>query len=480
MKFIFSILLAFAAGGALLGADENFVRVSKENPNYFELGDGSFFLPAGYNMCFPRHYQKLSEDECFGIIENHFKMIRENGGNYTRIWASHPFFEMEDSVAGVYNPLKIARFDRFMSLAKKYGVRVKVCLEHFRNVKKYKPNDNERGLNVFLFARPAYDGEFDKMDEYFESEKGRALFLKRFKVFADKYGNDPIVFGWELWNELNCVNADRKKVRDWQNYMIAEIRKICPKQMVLNSYGSFDGDSAKKSYEFYMEGYDGDVAQIHRYLDEGAKYEICYGAADAFAADAITEIKKISRGKPVFLAETGAVEPRHSGPWRFYDADADGIVFHDTFYTPFFSGSAGAGQPWHWDLYIMPHKLWRHIGAFSRFVKDVNPIKERFEAVRADTPSLRIYALNGKNTILAFVRDSANDWKREFIGKKSPRTVSGEVADLSRLADGRELESVEFFDLWNGGRASALGKSAKIALPDFKRSCGLKIKLKSR
>lgn len=99
--------------------ESGFVEVSKENPRYFALSDGTAYIPIGYNLCFPRHWGKMSEEECFAMIEEHMKNIAGNGGNYARIWASHPFYEIEDSRAGAYNPQKLARLDRFMGLAKK-------------------------------------------------------------------------------------------------------------------------------------------------------------------------------------------------------------------------------------------------------------------------------------------------------------------------------------------------------------------------
>ena len=66
------------------------------------------------------------------------------------------------------------------------------------------------------------------MTEYFESEKGRELYFKRFKVFADKYRDDPTVFAWELWNEQNTVSANPEAVKRWQEYMFARIAKECP------------------------------------------------------------------------------------------------------------------------------------------------------------------------------------------------------------------------------------------------------------
>lgn len=472
-----ALALAAATGCNSLNPSREggFVEVSKENPRYFALSDGSAYIPIGYNLCFPRYWSKLSVEECFAMIETHMKNIAENGGNYVRIWASHPFYEIEDSRAGAYNPQKLARLDRFMGLAKKYGIRVKICLEHFRNIKDYKPAENERGLNSNVFSRPAYDGEFKSMDEYFSSQKGKDFYFNRFKILFDRYGNDPTVFAWELWNEQNTVNANGENVKRWQEEMFARISGVCKKQLVVNSCGSFDGRGARAAYERFYKGTANEIAAIHRYLDEGAEYEICKGPLDIAAADAICEISKICGGRPALLAETGAVQPKHSGAWRFYGADKDGAIFHDAFYVPFFAGAAGSGQPWHWDVYIYKHKLWRHLKPFASLVEGVNPAGESFKPARCDTKNARVYALSGEKTLLAFARDVENDWKSEFEKGQKPREISGETVDFSDFARGRKIARVRAYDLWNGGGASDLELSPKVKLPAFKRSCAVRI-----
>jgi hypothetical protein len=213
--------------------------------------------------------------------------------------------------------------------------------------------------------------------------------------------------------------------------MFERIRKECPNHLVVNSFGSFDCDSSAKAYKLFMKETTNEIAPIHRYLDEGATYGICQEPVDVFSADAIDTIKIIYPNKPAYLAETGGVQPRHSGPIRFYDMDKDGIIFHDAFYTPFFRGSAGSGQPWHWDVYIHKHGLWKHIKPFSQLVKGVNPIAENFKPTRLDTTKCRVWTIDGKKTILAFVRDSRNYWKSEFVdGKKLVVRVDADTANI--------------------------------------------------
>ncbi|MBP3358666.1 MAG: cellulase family glycosylhydrolase [Opitutales bacterium] len=457
-----------------------YIKVSDKNPNYTELSDGTPYIAIGYNLSFPRWWDKMSEDECFEMIETHMKNIHENGGNYVRVWFSHPFYEIEDQKAGVYNPKKIARVKRFMDLAQKYDLRVKICIEHFRNIKKYIPNENESGLPRGLFERKAYDGEFKAMKEYFGSARGKELFLKRFKFLADMFRDNPNVYAWELWNEFNTTAAGPYSdlLLSWQEEMFAKLRKECPNHLVVNSYGSFDGDSSARTYKFFSKETTNEIAPIHRYLDEGATYGICQAPVDVFSADAIDTIKIIYPNKPAYLAETGGVQPRHSGPIRFYDMDKDGIIFHDAFYTPFFRGSAGSGQPWHWDVYIHKHGLWKHIKPFSQLVKGVNPIAENFKPTRLDTKRCRVWTIDGKKTILAFVRDSSNDWKSEFLDGKKPVDIVGENIDFSKLVGNREIANVRVYDLWNGTGPACAKLSPKVELPTFKRSIAIRIDLK--
>ena len=88
------------------------------------------------------------------MIEKHLKNIAENGGNYARIWISHPFYEIEDSRPGVYNPKKFARIDRLVGLAQKYGVRLKICLEHFRILENIDQPKTSPAFRPIFFSAP--------------------------------------------------------------------------------------------------------------------------------------------------------------------------------------------------------------------------------------------------------------------------------------------------------------------------------------
>jgi hypothetical protein len=74
--------------------DSCFVQVSKIDSRYFELSNGSPFIPVGPNICFPRLI--LDEKLGFENIEMMYKNLAKYGANYTRIYLASDFFEIEN------------------------------------------------------------------------------------------------------------------------------------------------------------------------------------------------------------------------------------------------------------------------------------------------------------------------------------------------------------------------------------------------
>jgi hypothetical protein len=178
-----------------------------------------------------------------------------------------------------------------------------------------------------------------------------------------------------------------------------------------------------------------DIAQVHRYLDLGARLEVCHGPMDVLAADAVTTLLGFHAGKPVLLAESGAVEPSHSGPFKLYSQDKAGILLHDVLFAPFFAGAAGPGHCWHWDSYVAKNDLWYHFGRFAQAVTDIDPPAEQFRPLRIEHPRLRVYALAGRHTFLAWCRDTQNTWQTELAEARrgeSERPVLRLPADIAQ------------------------------------------------
>lgn len=451
-----------------------YVVVSEKNHKYLELSDGTPFIPIGPNICWPRF--ETTEKEGLEKMRFYFSKLQENQCNYTRIWLSAPFFEIEEKVAGKYDLFKLRRLDSLVQMASDAGVKIKFCIENFRQL----TDSPSKFAGSVPFDRPVYaienGGPLLDINEFFSSAKGKELYLERLKFFANRYRTNPTIMGWELWNEINSVKVSNKPqiLYDWTEEMLAKTKDIFPKHLVMQSMGSFDNDDKRNFYRTFCTMPGNKIAQVHRYLDPGAILEICKGPMDILAADAVREILSFNPGKPVVLSEVGAVEAHHAGPSKLYEVDKKGVLLHDLLFAPFFSGAAAPGQSWHWHFYIEKNNLWWHFGRFNQAIKGVNPIEEDFHPVFFEDSNLRNYILNGKNLVLIWCRDKASDWKSELVEGKEAEKLNKLSVDLSGINIPKN-SSVEYYLPWNDQWMKGKSDGRKVILPEFTRSIVIRI-----
>jgi len=472
------LLCACGTGDKIEKKAGGYVGVSKKDARYLALSTGETYIPVGMNICFPRF---LTEQEAvFADYEKKFAELSKNGGNYCRIWLSHPFFQIEDAKEGEFNPQKVARVDRLFDLADKYGIRMKLCFENFTKLEDLKP--------MFTFSSaPPFDkrlymkkngGSFGGIEEFFATEKGKQVYLKQAKFFADRYGNRTCVFAWEVWNELNCVSVkDKKILSDWNADMYARLKKMFPNHMVVLSMGSYVYSNTRKAYaDFYSTGAS-DITQVHQYLDEGhasKAFPICVAPTDEMCAEAVEKMLELTPEKPVLLAEVGATEPNHvGGPSRFYAKDVSGILLYDQTFAPFFAGAAGNGMSWHWEYYVQKNNLWYVFGRFSRAIASVDPVAEEFKPKFFETKNMRVYVLEGKKTILAYCRDKNNSWRTELLEGVPAVQLKGESANFSKFAPSAKRANV--YLPYSDSSTDIKADGGKISLPDFMRCAVVRI-----
>jgi beta-glucanase (GH16 family) len=447
-------------------AGKSFVRVSPRDKRYFELSNGDPYVPIGLNMIAP--YGK-NEQQALALMEQWIKNLSDNGGNYIRIWLSHNFFDVEHEKSGQYDQQKAKRIDAVLDMARRHNVRVKMTIEHFRHFFQDRQRWAAKPIHHISQGGPAKD-----VSDFFQGRRSREQFKKKLDFYADRYGDEPAIFAWELWNEMDTVRG--KGYMEWTEEMLAELKKRFPKNMVTQSLGSFDHDSKRERYRRLCLMKDNDFANVHRYLDLGASLEICKGPVDILAADAVREMQAFMRDKPILLAESGAVEPSHTGPFKLYKKDKAGIILHDVIFAPFFAGAAGTGQNWHWDHYVAPMNLWFQFGRFAEAIKGIDPPAENFEPVELDHPRLRIYALRGKHTLIAWCRDKQNTWQTELAEGKTPAAVNNTVILLPDSSTDLNNVDISFYDPWKNKWQHGKAEDGRTSLPDFTRSLVVRIK----
>jgi hypothetical protein len=443
-------------------SQKRFIQISKTNPAYFAFSDGATYVPVGINLINPSGRHHSNPDSAFAEIEHWMKSLSENGGNYIRIWLSQSFWDIELS-AGKYDEEKAKRIDRFISLARKYHLRIKITLEHFRSITL---TENPQPWATKSVYHTSNGGPLDSIRQYITSPVGQKLFLDKVAYYKKRYGNDTLFFGWELWNEMNAMSGPEDEAFwKWNETMLKAVKKTFPQHLVMQSLGSFDGDYAKPLYERLMRMRGNEVAQVHRYLDLGAKMEVCHAPMDVICASAVRDLKAYSISKPVLLAETGAVEPNHAGPSKYYPRDTAGILLHDILFVPFFCGSAGTGMSWHWESYVDKNNLWFHFGRFKEAITDIDPVRESFVPQFKESGELRIYTLKGKKTTLVWVRDKRSDWQTEL-----DKGIAAPVISNTSLPLDGSVKSIDIYDPWTNKHSIGTVKDGSILLPDFRRS----------
>ncbi|MGD0092008.1 MAG: cellulase family glycosylhydrolase [Planctomycetota bacterium] len=446
-------------------AHPGYVVVSARDPRYFALSNGDSFCPIGLNLCWPETFALPSGKE-FGTTGARGTLggaqyrrwlgeLSRNGGNFIRIWAANGYFEAQTDVAGKMDDLAFNKLDRVVALARADNVRVKLCLDYFRS---FRP-----GAPMRRTLKHPDDGRSPKdMNEFFKEKTWRELWLKKVQAYAARYGGDPTVAVVELWNEINACEGDWDAKRDWTRDMLRELQAMFPRQLVVNSLGSYDSDWAKQHHvDFKMD--EMAFQQVHRYLDQGAGYKICSDPV-AFSIDAVNLARRPDR--PVLLAETGAVNDCHSGPFRFYGSDHRGLIFHDTTYPAFFAGAAGTGQIWHWDCYVDCKNLWPAFKPFSELIAGVALDQEDFKAADFSNDKAWFLCLRGKKHVLACVRNKADRWDLVLRDGQEPEALKDLVFDLSPA--GVKEGAVTLLSTWPETLTGAKLEAGKLMLPPLR------------
>jgi hypothetical protein len=454
-----------------------YVEVSRRDPRYFACSDGSSYCAIGPCLVGPPQYQLPKGMEHFATGEAQatlgcheyrrwFRLLARHGANYCRLWLSNAFFNVETETAGELNLAAFARLDTVIELARQYGIRLKLCIEHFRTF--------EPGTPFYKMLKHPFDGRSPaSIDEWLQEPTWRELWLSKVKAYIARYGGDPTVMAWELWNEMDCVKTSRwELVRDWTRDMLVEIKCLVPRQLVVNSLGSFD-DLRKQRIQDDFHMPEMDFQQVHRYLDQGAPWEICTLDPVAFSIDAIQQARRPDR--PIILAETGAVNDRHTGPFRYYRMDERGIILHDTTYPAFFAGAAGTGHIWHWDQYVDQKDLWNQYGPFAHLVAGVALDAEAFQPVDLSTDRVWFLALRGTQHLLAWIRNKADSWHAVLRDEVEPAVLDNLVFDLTSL--GVRAGQVQVYSAWPEDAVDARLEDGRLHVPSLHYGLMTKVRL---
>ncbi len=436
-----------------------YVTISSNDQKYFSYTDGTPFFVIGINTAFPSCYG-LSDGTEFGLSSSHkyiglrqyerwFKKLSQNGCNVARVWLGHEYFTPDTAKTYNFDYSQFTKIDMLFDLAKKYHIKLKITLEQFRFFDYNKTADSDSySDDVFRkFNKKLYDGKKRCMniDEWLSDSRWQSAWLAKINEFAKRYSGDTELFAVELWNEMSSLAANNnyKNICEWNRQMLPEIQKLFPMHLVVNSLGSLGSDYAYQKYKDFCWS-NASFVQIHRYLDQGAQYEDCHHSPIEMIKGAF---ERVNAKKPVYIAETGAVNNCHSGPFKYYVNDDDGIIFADVVYTPVFCKSCGTGSIWHWDdRYVEAKNLYKLFKPIRSLTSEIKFDKEDFKPFTITDKNITVLLLEGKTVTIGYIRNNDYNWENVLRDLKTIVPINTFKLDIDNI------EKLELYPIWDNDK----------------------------
>ncbi len=451
--------------------NNGYVCAGKDDKRYFEYSNGKSFFAVGINLTYPISYESsdgtefgtTSQKKYIGLnqYERWIKRCSENGVNLIRLWVGHNYFSPDTLNVYEFNYEKFSILDKVIDIAKKYNVKLKLTLEQYR----YFAYGKDSGPSPENFKKQLWIGDekCNSIKTWLTSEKWKNAWLNKVLEFSKRYSGDTEIFAIELWNEMNCCGDG---YLEWNKEMLPKVKALFKDNMVVNSLGSLDSEKNIERYKNFC--WDKcDFKQVHKYLDQGAKLSDSRNNLIEVAKSGIEYIK--SENQPAFLAETGAVNNCHSGPFKYYHADDRGIIFVDSVYTPLFAGAAGSGNIWHWDgRYVEGKNLYKYFKPLSDLICGVDFARENFSCCDLSDSDVYLLCLKGKNVTLGFIRNKTDNWKNTLRDMNEPTVIS----EKSYKTDGKSLK---LFPIWTDDTTSAILKNGEITFKNIRYGTLFKI-----
>ncbi len=395
-----------------------YIEVSKHDARFFAYDNGRCFVPIGVTLDAPKLYDAPGNDGHYvvngksvrtrGIREYRrvIKRMAENGANLLKICIASPILDARTINPETYDYGAFAVLDAIIEECREKDIKVMMTFDKFCALHETPgvPKDRTATRIDTRFMRP-----FNDLLGCLKSETFCIQWLVNLKGYIYRYGNDPTVFAFELWDEIDRVpGITIQDIARFTNHVGAAVRACMPRTMVSISLSACDTEDKIKNQR-YLHNCPISFDQVHRFFDKDAELEECGTSMQDMARTAIEELRYKQR--PLLMTATGAVNSGTEQPFMYYGDDYSGIVFRDTVFTPFFAGAAGTGIILHSD-YIDQHNLWEHFKAFSEMVNSVKADKQRYKYEYYRRKHYTMMVMKGRTTTLVYIRNLLDNWER--------------------------------------------------------------------
>ncbi|MCU0917330.1 MAG: DUF5060 domain-containing protein [Planctomycetes bacterium] len=336
---------AFACTTAPAG--HGYLRISRNNPLYFEFEDGTPFCAVAMDKALGRVFQ----------FEQIYRRFAGAGGNFNRLFLTHGNFNIMERVAAAGRPDKgVGKLnleycwcvDQVLALGEELGVYHMLTLTNQTN---FRRNNGGWDANVYNVKN---GGILHEPGEYFTDERAQRVFENLLRYVAARWGASTSVFSWDLWNEVTAAEGySAKTATPWHRRMARCLRAADAAQHVIHTnFGNLNGSAE---------------------IDGLPEMELI--STNTYAVKDIAQISSVwtrrlleQFQKPYMLTEYGI--GHNLGSTGYGPHDPERVMVHDGLWGPLLNGSAGTGMAWDWDWLDNEH-FYRYIQAAAHVVRGI-------------------------------------------------------------------------------------------------------------
>ncbi len=327
---------------------------ARKNPRSFIVKGGKWgfadeqgkpFWPIGFNL----GWQSPGLPDLTQTI----KEMGNSGLNWTRIWTNHwdqknPWWPLDRKVEpGTLDQTNLSRWADLVDACEANGVRFQwVLFHHGQWTTRTNPNWDENPWNT------KNGGFLADPKEFFTNPRAKKLAKIWLRYAVARWGHSDSIMAWELFNEVEWVNAIVEKreetVGAWHKEMMKFVRDQDP-------------------YDHLVTTSSGMELPIY----ESADYYQPHGYPPSVAAMIFSQPK--TTDKPIFYGEVGPGDLMAQGSPQV-------AAIRDGIWSGLLNLHAGAGQYWTWDL-VYRDKLFPEFTYASRILQAIQPFGSDWKVV---------------------------------------------------------------------------------------------------
>lgn len=458
-----------------------FVRVSQQDPRYFEFTDGSPFFPIGHNVRSPFDSRMDQQfpwaqrwPEGSAAYIRYFRSMAQNGENFGEVWSAAWSLGLEWTPLwrgyhgiGQFNLVNAWELDHVVDAADANGIYLNLVILNHGKFSTW--CDPEWAGNPF---NKANGGFLDSPDDYFSNPRAQEAFKKLMRYMIARWGYSQRIFAWELWSELNLTGTNANVYKtpacvDWHRQMGRWIKETDPYRHLVATHVSGDYNTQNTEIISLPEM---DHCPVDAYHGHDASLYIV-------TLLRLTALFNNPYKKPVLVTEFG-------GNWNGQDIKHLDDALHAALWSATCLPLAGTPLFWWWQV-VEEENFYPKYLAVSKFMKGED---RRNTARTTCTPQLRlgtepavgidVQCLKDRTSGLGWLFCTGDFEKIDPVGEPTVLDLKMVIPNMTAGA-----YTVEFWDTTTGRPLPVRQQTTTdeqdtvtVAVPPFARDLAFKIK----